>query len=131
MKPRHAPCPRLLRTERFPTLVRVTDRLHELRRQRELLQQHLDWLDAEIAAEALTDPTKVALVDRPRFTPSASVAHPAPPSTAPDPDTILQKFGSDLQQAPARAKLGCWVVFFSAFALLGLTVATWFVLRGR
>lgn len=106
----------------------MTERLNELRRQRELLKQHLDWLDAEIAAESAADPTNLPLTERPRFNaPTAPSPSPAPGATTPD--SLLEQYGAEIRQAPARAKLGCWLAFAAAFVLLGLALAAWFLLR--
>lgn len=51
-------------------------RLTELRRQRALIQEHLAWLDAEIAAEA-------------KQTVPATVAQPEPPPASPAPASPL------------------------------------------
>lgn len=106
----------------------MTERLHELRRQRDSLKQHLDWLDAEIARETTADPANLPLTDRPRFsTPVAAAASPTP--AAADTEALLAQYRSDAQYSPARAKLGCWIVFAGAFAVLGLAIAAWFVLQ--
>lgn len=106
----------------------VSDRLNDLRRQRELIQQHLEWLDAEIALESLGEPAEVILTERPRFTapdPSRSV----PPS--PDPDALLRQYSVEARNSPAKAKLGCWVAFVSAFVLFTTVVTAWYFLSTR
>jgi len=96
----------------------VSDRLAELRRQRDLLQQHLAWLDTEIAAESRA-PTA-----RPTVTPT-----PAAPTA--DPDAILRQLRADSGAAQARMKLGCWAAFAGALLLFGFGIALWFVIRTR
>ena len=111
------------------SLARVSDRLDELRRQRALVQQHLDWLDEEIAAESLADPTRVPVLERPR----ATLAPPANATagTPPDPDALLAKYRTEAQASPAKVKLGCWVAFLAAFATFWGAIAVWYWLRAR
>jgi hypothetical protein len=119
----------LRHTHRPATFLAVTERLNELRRQRDLVKQHLDWLDAEITAEATADPTNVPLTDRPRF--AARPGQPDAIGTVAEKATesLLEHYSAESRSAPARAKLGCWMAFAAAFVLLGLAVAAWFFLR--
>lgn len=80
------------------------DRLQELRRQRALIQSHLDWLNAEIARQS---PAKPAA---PAVPPAAAESAPVeiPPEYQPDP-----------QGSAHAAKRGCLFVFV-ALALAGL-----------
>ena len=96
----------------------MSDRLAELRRQRDLLQQHLAWLDTEIAAES-------------RAPTARPVVAPTPAAPTADPDAILRQIRADSGAAQARMKLGCWAAFAGAFLLLGLGIALWFALRAR
>ncbi len=105
-----------------PTLLPVSDRLQDLRRQRALVQQHLAWLDTEIAA-----------AESPAGTlPSG---HPIPVDTAPsaaatpEEAEALALARAEAVNAPAQAKLGCWIVFAGAFVLLFAAIAVWFVAR--
>lgn len=103
----------------------MSDRLEQLRRQRELLQQHLAWLDAEIATATKTDPL-------------APESHAAPSSAAPvslrtDPvDADLAQFIAAQKDAPfdsaSEAKRGCIVAFALMLAVLGIAVFAWYLL---
>lgn len=85
------------------------------------MQQHLAWLDTEIAA---------ASGDTPASPPPPRPAT-APTPAAPDPEAILRQFHVDSGAAQTRAKLGCWAAFAGTFLLLGLGIALWLVLRAR
>jgi hypothetical protein len=119
------PASRLAPAADHPTLAAVSDRLQELRRQRALVQQHLAWLDDEIAAAAPS-----ATVAPPG---SAAAADPAPvdlaPPATPEEVEALAQARTEAANAPAQAKRGCWIVFFGAFVLLFAAIAVWFVAR--
>lgn len=122
----------------------MADRLEELRRQRALVQQHLEWLDREIAAEAGKTPQAqtgaklAAVVTLPH---SASVA--APPSPAgtahqgnPDAADPAEKILDEYRVAPASlqsdVRKGCWLYFAAAFAIFFAVVAIlYFALSNR
>lgn len=104
----------------------MADRLDELRRQRLLLQQHVDWLDAEIAqAECEVRP------------PASPPGIPAPVAAAPpaanppaDADAILSQFRSDPGHLQHDVRKGCLLYFGVAMLLLGVGVAAlYFLLR--
>ncbi len=106
------------------TLAAVTDRLQELRRQRALVQQHLAWLDAEIAAA-----TPSAAVPNEGAAPTdPAPAVPAPPATPEEAEALAQA-RAEAANAPAAAKRGCWVVFAGAFLLLFAFIAVWALAR--
>ena len=69
----------------------MSDRLAELLRQKQLLQEHLNWLDQEIARTATS-----AVLGTP---PSPSVAKPAPEAPATPPEAVV----SALPATPAVA----------------------------
>lgn len=93
--------------------------LEELRRQRAQIQQHLDWLDAKIAAAenqaapALQPETRT---EQPR--PTERPEH-AVNQTDPDvgPDTETSQFKAKTSEDLKRAKIGCVVLFVGATAL--------------
>lgn len=121
----------------------MADRLAELLRQRALLQEHVAWLDREIAAAS--NSASPALAAPPTPGPRAALAPsiPAPPITvrhlplaasapviapaadagATDPDVILEQY----RVAPAALKTdirkGCLLYFVGALVFVGLVVA--------
>jgi hypothetical protein len=93
----------------------VSDRLNELRRQRDLARQQLAWLESEIAAAE-----GAARAPAPA---QGQHAQPAAPVEARSAEAILE----DFRQAPAsiakQTKLGCVLYFAGAMLLLILAVA--------
>jgi hypothetical protein len=92
----------------------VSDRLDELRRQRDLLRGQLASLDAQIAA-----------AERPAQAPFPDKGRPQA-EAAPDPrsaDAILEEFGRAPASMARQAKLGCILYFAGAMALLFLALA--------
>ena len=106
------------------TLAAVTDRLQELRRQRALVQQHLAWLDAEIAAAT----PSTALPTEGTAAADPAPADPALPATPEEAEALAQA-RAEAANAPAAAKRGCWVVFAGAFLLLFASIAAWALAR--
>ena len=102
----------------------MSDRLQELRRQRALIEEHLRWLDAEIAASQ--GPNRPPAAPPPV---SPTPADDPAPELSPEESAALARAQVDAADAPLRAKRGCWVVFLGAFALLGALIGLWFVLR--
>jgi hypothetical protein len=99
----------------------VSDRSDELRRQRELLREHLAWIDREIAAaEGL--PPQIAR------TPEPPVRIVAPIYTAPDPvdprdaEAILAQFRQDTSSIASSTKRGCMLYAVAALGVLALIV---------
>jgi hypothetical protein len=97
----------------------VSDRLDELRRQRDLLRENLAFIEREIAAESR----------------SQGVALP-PPLRVPDPvlDRTAEAILAEYQRPPAvisqQAKAGCILYFAAAMLLLvALVVAAYFYYR--
>ena len=92
----------------------ASDHLNELRRQRALVQQQLDWLDREIAKGDPTDQV-------PPVKPTIRTSHEAAPAQdvlIPEPDPVA---------ASQDAKRGCLFAFFTLMALLAaLMVALYF-----
>lgn len=95
----------------------MSDRLTDLRRQRAAIQQHLEWLDREIAA-ASSGPAAAPVPVKPAPVPAA----PPATSDAPVPDSVLSDLGQpDPVNAARQAKKGCLlylavalVIFFAA-----------------
>lgn len=94
----------------------MSDRLEQLRRQRELLQQHLAWLDAEIATATRAE----------QRTPESAAPRAEPT------DAELAQLMAAQKDAPAdsasEAKRGCIVAFALMLAVLGLAVFAWYLL---
>lgn len=90
------------------------EKLAQLRRQRALVQQHLDWLDAEIASFASKQisppehkPTSAAALDQ---IDSVEVEGEMPD---PQPDPLT---------ASTDAKRGCLILFFIVIGFIALTL---------
>ena len=89
--------------------------LDELKRQRALVAQHLDWLDHQIAAEA-------------------GGSEEPPPIAAPEPEAevdlhvVPAAFVAESHQRVGDARRGCMVAFGLFLLLLGIaTVIVYFV----
>ena len=94
----------------------MPDRTSELRRQRELLREHLAWIERELAAAQAAHPS-----DRPQApVPPALSAH-APP--AQDPESILAQYRRPATSVGADVKRGCLSWFAAAFVFLALLAA--------
>ncbi len=95
----------------------MSDRLTDLRRQRAAIQQHLDWLDREIAAEQ----TGPGAPPAPAPAAPVPVIHPTAPRAS-EADPGLTDLGQpDPVNAARQAKKGCLlylvvalVIFFTA-----------------
>lgn len=122
----------------------MPQRLAELRRQRALVQQHLDWLDREIVRaaplESDTPPAESPLPlepapSAPEALPAAStsVSPPVPASPpAADADAILDRFRPSAGSLQSDVRKGCLLYFTIAMVLFGLgVVALYFLLRTR
>jgi len=97
----------------------MSDRLTELQRQRALMQEHLDWLDQEIAAAG--DRTTPA---RPAQPPAQTkpVFTVTPPASGQNAETILAQYQSDQQAMKKDVRKGCFLYFAGAFLMLVLAV---------
>lgn len=113
----------------------MSDRLNELRRQRALLQEHLDWLDREIAATSgaahpaartVKSSTPPMVAAPAALSPIISVSLSESPA-AHDTEALLRQYASDPKDSEASVKRGCWVAFLASFAFLGLLVAIWYI----
>lgn len=118
---------------------RMADRLQELLQQRALIKEHLEWIDAEIAAASgrplesgsLSVPRRITPA-RPQSVPVAPIAIPAAlgrslsSGIGTDPaDVLLAKLAAEEKQNPVPTKSGCWVFFATALILIG--AAAWAV----
>ena len=113
-------------------------RLQELKRQRDLLQQHLDWLNQEIDRETLASAPEVS-PKASRLAEALSDDKPVDLSlsdnVAPEIESASQELvasdlyselGPDTKSAAADTKRGCLLIGGFAFCLLGALV-TWVV----
>lgn len=117
----------------------MSEPLEELRAQRDLIQQHLNWLDAQIASaegssdqttpptnQAATEAAAASAIKTPTVTVPAKIAPQEPtPSVAPalefDEERHLSSGTSDVR----RAQIGCFLIFAGGvlaflFLLFGL-----------
>ena len=132
----------------------MSDRLRELLRQRALVQEHLSWLDREIAAASppapLTPspgpalPNIAAIAELPaapvlRESPTPAVAAfptPAPAAaataTTASADAILNEYRVAPDSVQQDVRRGCFLYFAAAFVLFALGVlGLYFALSSR
>ena len=97
----------------------MSDRLDELHRQRRLLQEHLLWLDREIARESGA-PKSAADASTPLPASRAPLPQPATEAGVSEPmaEEILDQFGSGPENLKADTRKGCLTLFFVALGLL-------------
>lgn len=106
----------------------MSDRLQELLRQKALLDEHAAWLEREIAAER----TRTGEVPPPAAPPLSTPAARPSAMTGAEVDALLDQYRSHPQSLQQEVKRGCFLYFFGALALLGLTVlAVYFAYRSR
>jgi hypothetical protein len=94
----------------------VSDRLEELRRQRALQREHLDWIEREIAAleaaarqeEPAGQPPEIGAAARDEEDPA---------------EAILREYALPPDSIERRTKLGCFLYFGIALAILALGLA--------
>lgn len=121
----------------------MSDRLDALLRQRALLQEHLAWLDAEIAAAlpgnavapAAPPSTPLRLAPRTVPAPASAPALPLPTSSAPavasaQADEILESYRTPPGSLKSDIRKGCLLYFVAALALVALGVAALYFLIG-
>ncbi len=102
----------------------MSDRLEELRRQRALQREHLEWLDREIAALEGAAPPLIGSAPSP-----IAASLPAEFAGA---DAILEEYRRPAGSIERRTKLGCFLYVALALAMLGLFVtALFFFERAR
>jgi hypothetical protein len=99
----------------------VSDRLDELRRQRSLQREHLDWIEREIAAleaAARTAPTARAAPGAEPPEIEAAVATDADRTA----EAILSEYVQPAASIEQRTKLGCILYLALALALMALCI---------
>lgn len=104
----------------------MSDRLKELQRQRALLQEHLAWLDAEIARETGALPAVASLLET-KGTPQATAT---PVSIAgQSAEDILARYNQDKPGNMAKdAKRGCLLYFIFLMCAVAIFAAGVYVL---
>jgi hypothetical protein len=104
----------------------VSDRSDELRRQRELLRQHLAWLDREIAEEDADAPPPGAVLKQqpPRIIPPAYSVDAL--DAARDAEAILAEYRTSAPGVESQTKRGC-IIYFAAAMALFLAVSAAFI----
>ena len=103
----------------------MSDRLDEFRRQRDLLREHLDWLEQEIAAlEGTPAPAfRPAPAPRPSYTerPPPPLEARAPVSDL-DAEAILAEYRQPSVSIQKQAKFGCLLYFALALVVMAAFV---------
>jgi hypothetical protein len=94
----------------------VSDRLEQLRRERRLIAEHLQWLDREIAAEQ-------------GAVPQAAQEIPSPDPRQEEAD-VIARYAPSPQAAAASARRGCLlyagiVLFVTLASLVAWGLTTW------
>ena len=116
----------------------MATRMDDLQRQRRLVQEHLAWLDTEIAREAggapAVLPTQIAAKTPPD---QAADAAGAPSNTAinaeSEAETILAQYKNEPADVQSDVKRGCYIVFCAGLAVFFAVVAFayWYYPSGR
>jgi hypothetical protein len=109
----------------------MSERLNELQRQRRLVQEHLAWLDKEIAAATPATPASpagpaAAVVDPLTF-PADATRVPSQTDTVSAPDAVADEILVQYQQDPGSlqtdVRRGCITAFIAGMAALLVFVA--------
>lgn len=124
----------------------MPDRLAELVRQRALVEEHLAWLNRQIAEAAppsaapVTLPVKPAIAEttvvdaspRPLTPVTPSPAEPLEyaPATA-DAEAIIAKYQIPSSALKDDVRKGCFLYFAAAFVVLGLGVTLLYLMLSR
>jgi hypothetical protein len=109
-----------------------SSRLNDLRRQRALMQEHLAWLDREIAEETgMPSGEPPAITDIPNIpsTESAASASAAEPVSA-EAEKVLDEFRVPPGDIQENVRRGCLIYFFVGLVLFAAAVVgLYFVFR--
>ncbi|HSY54793.1 MAG TPA: hypothetical protein VK785_10120 [Opitutaceae bacterium] len=98
------------------------DRLQELRRQHALVQEHLAWLDREIASTAGGAAPAPAIQGQPIV----------PVADGGDIDALIESYKAEARSTPATVRRGCFFAFAAALLLFFLCVlALYLYIRGH
>lgn len=124
----------------------MSDRLRDLLRQRALLQEHLSWLDREIAATSHQVPGAENVTPPPTPPPAPAplppvataiaqrvIAKSHPIGTAPVPaEAMIEQYRVAPDAVKQDVRRGCFIYFAAAFVLLALgVVALYFAISSR
>jgi hypothetical protein len=126
----------------------MSDRLRDLLRQRALLQEHLSWLDREIAAASDKTPEMPGAASD-SLTPPVAPITPFPPQSAaviattvvpgdipaeasPAADALFEKYRVAPNTLQQDVRRGCFIYFAAAFGLFALgVVVLYFLISSR
>jgi hypothetical protein len=109
----------------------MSDRLTELQRQRALIQEHLAWLDHEIAT-AQGKPMPAPVATR-QSAPANGAQSPSklPAANGPDVEKIISQYQKDPNALTTDTKRGCLMAFGLAMGVIALAafMAYWLYAR--
>jgi len=120
----------------------MSDRLQELQRHRAMLQEHLAWLDREIAALGESKPSPLPPAEgvpaaftapTPRapgsFPPTATRSNSAAAelASAKTAEEIMARYQAETQSVQTKTKLGCFLYFFFALGLVAVIVLIFYL----
>jgi hypothetical protein len=102
-------------------------RLDDLQRQRALIQEHLAWLDRQIAANAVTPAVLPPLTAQTASVP-APIRLGSPQAIAPSGSGEFEEYQPDAARMESDAKKGCLLYAVAGFLLFFATlVAVYFI----
>lgn len=103
----------------------MSDRADDLRRQRDLLREHLDWIERELANELGASRPEPEAAPRAVAPPSLPF-RPAPVDDR-DAEAILAEYRTPPTSIAAKTKLGCVTYFIVGMALLAAAVTAFYL----
>lgn len=116
----------------------MSDRLQDLQRQRALVQEHLAWLDREIAAARdAAGPTAVSTATTSTTPANSPIKSASPAAVTGDAaaeraaEKLIAEYQTEVQALPANVRRGCFLYFALALALLALGVFAFYLLKTR
>lgn len=109
----------------------MSDRLVDLRRQRALVQEQLNWLDAEIRAAEQRLPAASVAASAPPSPPPASKPPAAASAIDAMADAMLEEYKIPPKALHTDVKKGCLLYFAGALVLLILGVAVLYLALRR
>ena len=109
----------------------MSDRLKDLLRQRALAQEQLAWLEGEIARESGAAAPVAPAASRVPPTPAVAPKTAGPAHSEAEVEAMLAQYRNDPAVLQSNVKRGCFLYFFAALGLLGLTVLGFYFLQVR
>jgi len=106
----------------------MSDRLQKLLRQRALINEHLAWLDREIAEAEGVPPLPTAVA---RPLPAPVPAAVTTTASAHEAEEILGRFQQDASGVQTDTRRGCLIIFSVAMGLLMLAAIVGYYFYGR